>query len=91
MKNASFILLLLISTYSFGQEEATTKKLGGTIELGARNTISTFSSTGNMGIGFGGQFRIRLGNRLNTEWFADILTENVDNLARRNDDHMVGL
>lgn len=39
-------------------------------------------------MGFGGQFRVQLSNRINTEWFADFINEDIDGLATRNDYHI---
>ncbi|MDT8411915.1 MAG: hypothetical protein RQ875_05605 [Vicingaceae bacterium] len=85
-----FIALLLPLTF-YAQEDmrpSGDKKASGMFELGVRNTISAFGSTNNMGTGFGGQFRIRISNRINTEWFADFITEDIDGLAYRNDRHI---
>jgi hypothetical protein len=41
-----------------------------------------------MGVGIGGQFRLQLGNRINTEWYFDYLTSDVADFARRNDYHI---
>ena len=60
----------------------------GTFSLGVRNTFSTFGATENLGVGFGGQFRVQLSNRINTEWFADFINEDIDGLATRNDYHI---
>lgn len=83
------LLLLLAGTTltSFSQNE---KKLNnaGNFELGLRSTFSTFGSTGNLGKGIGGQFRIRMSDRVNTEWFADFITENIDDDAIRHDYHI---
>ncbi|MGL4599812.1 MAG: hypothetical protein ACRCYO_19965, partial [Bacteroidia bacterium] len=35
-----------------------------------------------------GQFRIRLTDRINTEWFADYISTNLNNLASRSDYHI---
>lgn len=44
----------------------------GWFSLGGRSTLSTFSHDG-AGIGTGGQFRIRLSQHVNTDWFADYI------------------
>jgi len=90
MKTLKLVIILsLFPLISFSQDAASKKiKEGGKFELGMRTTISGFGSTNNVGTGFGGQFRIRLGKRLNTEWYADYITENIEGLARRNDYHI---
>jgi hypothetical protein len=86
MKILPFLSLLIIPFFGFSQEKTNSK--GGEIELGVRNTLSTFGSTENTGYGFGGQFRIRISNKLNTEWFADFIAEDIDGIAKRNDYHI---
>lgn len=86
MKYLLFIISLLSSPFLYCQDDVNSKS--GEFELGTRSTISTFGSTGNIGNGFGGQFRIRLSNRINTEWFADFLSEDIDGLGKRNDYHI---
>ena len=51
----------------------------GWFSLGGRSTISTFSDEG-FGIGTGGQFRVQLSNKVNTDWFADYIIINDDNV-----------
>ena len=48
---------------------------GGNFSLGLRNTISAFShgDSKEVGAGVGGHFRLQLVDRVNTEWYADIL------------------
>lgn len=65
-------------------------KQGGLFSLGVRSSMNVFEHS-NLGVnsfGFGGQFRIQLANRLNTEWFADFSKGNIDQLANRNDYHI---
>lgn len=83
----SFLLPMLL----FAQEDISStlsEKKSGTFSLGVRNTFSTFGATENLGVGFGGQFRIRVSNRINTEWFTDFINEDIDGLATRNDYHI---
>ncbi|MBL4668783.1 MAG: hypothetical protein HRT73_14105 [Flavobacteriales bacterium] len=86
MKHLNVLILLFLPFLLFSQEKNTNKS--GDFELGIRSTISTFSSSGNLGYGIGGQFRIRMSNRINTEWFADFITEDIEGLATRNDYHI---
>ncbi len=94
MKKIKFLLIVFLSPLLlFSQENSSIVKandsnLGGSFELGIRSTTSTFGSTGNLGYGIGGQFRIRMSNRVNTEWFSDFITEDIDGLAKRNDYHI---
>ena len=66
------------------------KKQGGNLSLGLRNTFGTFSH-GNpkeVGTGVGGHFRLQLVDRVNTEWYADVLPTNIHNKANRMDYHV---
>lgn len=49
--------------------------------LGGRSTTSLFSDDGS-GLGTGGQFRVQLSSRVNTDWFADYIVVNEDGLVR---------
>ncbi|MGV3630413.1 MAG: hypothetical protein ACO1O6_04380 [Bacteroidota bacterium] len=53
----------------------------GWFSLGARSTVSAFSHDG-FGLGTGGQFRIRFSNQVNTDWFADFISINLDNKVK---------
>lgn len=63
---------------------------GGQFSLGIRNTLSTFShgSWKEVGTGVGGHFRLQLIDRLNTEWYADVIPTNIANRAHRMDYHI---
>lgn len=62
----------------------------GILSLGVRTTVSLFndSETGNFGTGAGGQFRLQLAERVNTDWFFDYLTADVKGIAHRTDYHI---
>lgn len=53
------------------------------IALGTRMTYSPIPSRNSMGNGLGGQFRLWLKPRLNTEWFLDYLVGNTAQLSRK--------
>ncbi len=79
--------IVLMTVFSFsGQAQETAS--GGGLQLGLRTTASLFNATGNFGRGVGGQFRLRLSNALNTDWFADYFTENLNDLGKRTDAHI---
>jgi hypothetical protein len=80
------MLSLLIPQLSSAQEHL--DKESGYFSLGIRNTVSTFSDDGASGFGYGGQFRIRVLSRVNTDWFADYITTDIGGIARRNDLHI---
>ncbi len=80
-----FILCILISQLLFAQLKE--KSLIGTYSLGTRNTISAFNDDAAIGLGIGGQFRIQLGQKLNSEWYLDYITSETD-VTKRNDYHI---
>ena len=86
----SFLLILPIVMHAQDDPQPQIKKNdGGNFHLGIRSTVSAFSDDeGSLGTGFGGQFRLRAGNRLNTEWFADYITTDIAGEARRYDAHI---
>jgi opacity protein-like surface antigen len=86
------VLILLIVASSpvvFSQPIAYKGGEGGTFSLGQRTTLSTFNHGGkeSPATGIGGQFRVRLSDRVNTEWFADYLPA-TNELTRREDYHI---
>ncbi len=64
------------------------QKPSGTFSLGTRNTVSMFNEDAAIGKGIGGQFRVRLGNKLNSEWYFDYITSKDGSLTYRNDYHI---
>lgn len=66
------------------------EKQGGNFSLGIRNTLSTFNhgKWGQIGTGIGGQFRLQLAERVNTEWYGDVIVNRIENLAHRYDYHI---
>ncbi len=60
----------------------------GKLEIGTRSTLSLFEHDGNSGFGAGGQFRIWLANRLNTEWYADFISTDLGGLGNRKTTHI---
>lgn len=78
-----FCLILLC-----GSTAAAEDKPSGQFELGGRTTASLFNSESAAGYGTGGQFRIRFLESLNSEWFADYITNDVKTLGMREDAHI---
>jgi hypothetical protein len=78
------VFTLFYSIFSWGQNQS------GDFQLGVRSTVSLFndSETNDFGKGIGGQFRIQLADRINTDWFFDYLTSDVKNVANRTDYHI---
>ena len=84
MKHLLFIALL-VPAISFAQEEKPSR-----FSLGVRSTLSLFNHGGedDAGYGAGGHFRVLLTKRLNTEWFADYLSNATHGSAARRDAHI---
>lgn len=82
---------LCLTGFLLAQEaEILPKKLNnqtGTLTIGVRSTLSHFSEDG-VGIGTGGQFRVRLSPRVNTNWFADYISINQIGVARSDYAHI---
>ncbi len=89
MRCINFIFCCLIFLSSNAQEELSKNKSAGDFSLGLRSTSSNFENTNSSipGIGTGGDFRIRLSDRVNTDWFADYIMSTTDRL-KRNDFHI---
>lgn len=90
---ASFLTL---SGMVYGQDASTVtagKILSGPsglVSFGVRSSLSMFNDGdwNSLGTGAGGQFRIKLSDNVNTEWFYDYLTANVGDYAHRTDEHI---
>ncbi|GAB4248842.1 MAG: hypothetical protein Kow0079_01180 [Vicingaceae bacterium] len=81
------LLVILVINIHFvltAQDNTQTEK--GMLSLGGRTTYSIFQNE--PGLGMGGQFRIRLSNRVNTEWYADYISSSFYNMAARTDYHI---
>lgn len=90
MKNffAFIPFISCVSFSSFSQETPDLSKESGKLQLGLRSTLSAFSDDNANGMGVGGQFRLKLGSRLNTDWYADYITTDIGGLAKRTDYHI---
>jgi len=82
------LFFLLIPFLGIAQEKHKLDTEGGYFQFGVRNTVSAFSDAGANGFGYGGQFRIRINKRMNTDWFADYITTDIGGIARRVDEHI---
>lgn len=78
MKQIVMLLLLVFSLSTLSQERDSES---GWISLGMRSTASLFDSDGS-GLGSGGQFRVQLSKKVNTDWFADYISINVKDKIR---------
>jgi hypothetical protein len=81
------ILAIIIVLTTFKVEAQYTRK-SGNFELGMRQTLSLFGNNNTFGYGTGGQFRLMMGKRLNTEWFADYIQTDLYKLGKRTDGHI---
>ena len=88
MKNLLLACLLIPGGFLQAQTMNYKGGQGGTLSVGQRTTLSTFNH-GNeaSALGLGGQFRLRLSERINTEWFFDYLPATND-FTRRSDYHI---
>ena len=83
-----FVMALPLIGFSQEKKEKSKDPESGKIQLGMRTVVSAFSDSKYNGLGLGGQVRIKLASRLNTEWFADYITTNIEDYAYRTDYHI---
>lgn len=88
LKKYLFGLISITFSFSVIAQDKDTNRGSGDFSLGMRTTISTFTDAGSIGMGAGGEFRLRLMKHINTEWFADYITTNIQNLGYRRDGHI---
>lgn len=82
-------LLPFQATTLFAQlDESADFKPAGTTSVGTRNTFSMFNHDPGTGIGIGGQYRIQLSNRINTEWYFDYISSKNKTYTNKNDYHI---
>ncbi|HXC04472.1 MAG TPA: outer membrane beta-barrel protein [Bacteroidia bacterium] len=60
----------------------------GRFMVGLRTTVSAFSDAGHFGFGSGAQVRIQFGPKVNSEWYYDHISTDIDGLGRRVDEHI---
>lgn len=77
--NNLIIIFLLISSIGFSQEN--TNSNAGWVSVGGRSTLSLFDGDG-AGLGTGGQLRIQMSDKVNTDWYADYISINVKDKVR---------
>jgi len=82
--------LLFLNTFLLYFSSLLAQSDAGTFSLGMRSTISVFDHDKNTKIGYGtgGQFRIQILDRLNTEWYLDYLQQDLSDVALRKDVHI---
>lgn len=81
----TFIAVLMASLSIVAQDK---NPNNGRLDVGLRTTASLFGTSHTSGLGVGGQFRLRLLNQVNTEWFADYIKSNMEDLGNRVDGHI---
>lgn len=80
--------LLQGSLCLYGQENDDSPGPVGMFSAGSRNTVSMFNDDNAIGKGIGAQFRLRLGRKLNSEWYLDYIASKNGELTYRNDYHI---
>jgi hypothetical protein len=90
MKKLSFLYLFVF--FSVNAQVSDFPKLkksySGLFSLGSRSTLSSFNAhTQTATLGYGGNFRFQLGDRVSTDWFADYLPS-ADGVTKREDFHI---
>ena len=94
---ALFCLMLCMSNNLHAQKPEKAKKdttkyedQTGIVSIGLRTIISFFTDgdVNALGYGAGGHVRVQLVDRVNTEWYGDVITNNVLNKAHRTDFHI---
>ncbi len=90
MKPIIFILALIIPLNASCQELKIKNSRAGIFSLGVRSSIGLVNDGKwqKTAFGTGGQFRIRFSDKVNTDWFIDYLTADLDNYAWRADCHI---
>ena len=86
IRGALFFIGFIASFPLLAQEKDDEGK-GWGLELGIRNTSSVFGDE-SLAPGFGGQFRVRPSERLNTEWYLDYIKSDIDGLGSRRTLHI---
>ncbi len=84
------VTLALIGVVTWAQPLTLKGGPGGLISVGGRSSFSFFNdgAQGGFGTGIGGQFRVRLSERVNTDWFYDYLSAPIGDFAHRQDQHI---
>ena len=92
----TIIVILFSSGFVFAQENNKTEKMldkpvyvqKGQFSAGMRTTTSLFGHDQIPGLGVGGQMRWQFLDYINTEWFADWITIDLNGAGTRNNSHI---
>jgi Outer membrane protein beta-barrel domain len=88
-KLIALALVVALSANACAQAERKIRdKSSGNFSLGTRNTLSLFNDDVALGKGVGGQFRLQVNDRINTEWYLDYITSHKSTYTFRNDYHI---
>ncbi|MCG8576785.1 MAG: hypothetical protein MI810_18035 [Flavobacteriales bacterium] len=79
-------LVLLISVPALSQLNKYARP--GDFQLGMRTTTSLFGHDNVTGLGYGGQFRVQILKNLNTEWFSDWISMDLNGAGKRENAHI---
>lgn len=89
------VCLLFLVVYSYGQKKDSIQQVNkssylekGQFSVGMRTTTSLFGHDNIPGLGVGGQMRWQFFDFMNTEWFADWITIDLDGAGTRNNAHI---
>lgn len=89
MKRKGLLLLVCILAAGISRSQDDGKFMEkGQFSLGMRTTTSVFGHDPVPGLGVGGQFRLQLLDYINTEWFADYITLDLNGAGVRNNAHI---
>ncbi len=90
MRTPAAILLALIASSLRAGSPPEKNDRAGMVSIGGRSSISLFNGTdsNSPGTGAGGQLRIRLADRVNTDWFYDFFRGPIGDYGHRQDQHI---
>jgi hypothetical protein len=83
-----FCLLLCLLPVLAGAQDKDENPNAGRFMVGFRTTVSAFSDIGYLGFGTGAHVRVQLGPRMNSEWYYDHISTDINGLGRRTDEHI---
>ncbi len=87
-----FLIFLLSVSFAFSQSDMTFPKqknsVSGIFSIGTRSSFSAFGTDFPATLGIGGNIRVQLSERINTDWFADYFSNSIYNFERK--DYHIG-
>ena len=85
-----FLLMMLRHALLHAQLQDSAYAGGGAVSLGVRSAFSFFNDArwNDVGLGTGGQVRLQLSDRVNTDWYLDFLSGTTGNYGHRRDLHI---